>query len=392
MPDGNDGVVVRGIPSIDDVAAADWDACAGPDNPFCSHAFLAAMENSGSADAASGWSPRHLLVERPEGGLLACAPLYVKSHSYGEYVFDWGWADAWHRAGGRYYPKLQCAIPFTPVPGSRLLVHPAWRGHGIEGVLADAMTGLVERAKLSSAHVTFSTEAEAKGLAGRGWLLRMGEQYHWPNQGYRDFTDFLDALSSRKRKSIRKERERAAGLGVTIHTLTGSDLKPVHWDAFHRFYLDTIEKKWSNAYLTRDFFERLGANMADRVVLIMAEQQGRWVAGALNLLGTDTLYGRNWGADGDFRYLHFEMCYYRAIDFAIARGLKRVEAGAQGEHKISRGYLPVPTWSAHWIAHPAFRRAVADFLDQERPRIAESIRELSDGGPYRQGDSLAINE
>jgi predicted N-acyltransferase len=248
------------------------------------------------------------------------------------------------------------------------------------------MVSLVEQAGLSSAHITFPTQAEAEALVPRGWLLRMGEQYHWTNDGYGSFDDFLAALSSRKRKSIRKERARAAELGVAIHTLTGDALKPVHWEAFYRFYLDTVEKKWSNAYLTRDFFARLGASMADKVVLIMAEQNGRWVAGALNLLGGDTLYGRNWGAEGEFRYLHFEMCYYRAIDFAIAHGLTRVEAGAQGEHKVSRGYMPVATWSAHWIADPSFRRAVARFLEDERHQVAESIRELSEAGPYRCSD------
>ncbi len=386
MPDGRNGVTIRSVRGIGDIAAAEWDACAGNDNPFCTHAFLSAMEDSGSAAPDSGWAPRHLVAERTGGGLLACAPLYVKSHSYGEYVFDWGWADAWTKAGGRYYPKLQCAVPFTPVTGPRLLVHPAWRHHGLEEALADAMVNLVDQAGLSSAHVTFPTRAEAEALAARGWLLRMGEQYHWTNDGYGSFDDFLGALSSRKRKSIRKERIRAAELGVGIHTLTGDALKPVHWDAFFRFYLDTVEKKWANAYLTQDFFARLGASMADKAVLIMAEQDGRWVAGALNLLGGDTLYGRNWGSEGEFRYLHFEMCYYRAIDFAIARGLRRVEAGAQGEHKVSRGYMPVPTWSAHWIADPAFRRAVARFLEEERPRVAASIEELTEAGPFRSDD------
>jgi hypothetical protein len=386
MPDGRDGVTIRAIRGIGAIPAAAWNLCAGDDNPFCAHAFLSAMEDSGSATPASGWAPRHLLAESPEGHLLAAAPLYVKSHSYGEYVFDWSWAEAWNKAGGRYYPKLQCAIPFTPATGRRFLIHPDHRHQGLEDALGDAMVRLVDQAGLSSAHVTFSTQDEAEALAQRGWLLRMGEQYHWTNDGYGSFEDFLAALSSRKRKSIRKERERAAELNVRIHTLSGADLKPAHWDAFHRFYLDTVDKKWANAYLTRDFFARLGETMADKVVLIMAEQDGRWVAGALNLLGKDTLYGRNWGADGEFRYLHFEMCYYRAIDFAIARGLNRVEAGAQGEHKISRGYMPAATWSAHWIADPSFRRAVARFLDDERIRVAENIRALAEAGPYRRID------
>ena len=384
MPDGSDGLTVRSIRTIDSVSAEAWDICAGVDNPFCTHAFLSAMEDSGSAVPASGWTPHHLLIESLGGRLLACAPIYIKSHSYGEYVFDWSWAEAWNNAGHRYYPKLQCAIPFTPVTGQRLLIHPDWRQRGLEEALADAMVRLVDQAGLSSAHITFPTQTEADALANKGWLLRMGEQYHWTNDGYGSFDDFLSALSSRKRKSIRKERERAAGLGVQIHTLTGNALTAAHWNAFHGFYLDTVEKKWANAYLTKDFFKRLGASMADRIVLIMAEQEGRWVAGALNLLGNDTLYGRNWGSTGQFRHLHFEMCYYRAIDFAIAHGLKRVEAGAQGEHKVSRGYMPTATWSVHWIADPSFRRAVARFLDEERRSVTESIRELSDAGPYRQ--------
>ncbi|HLN23488.1 MAG TPA: GNAT family N-acetyltransferase [Patescibacteria group bacterium] len=385
MPDGTKAITIRPVSGIDHVAAAEWDACAGPDNPFLSHAFLSALEQSGSAAAKSGWAPRHLLAEDADGHVMACAPLYVKSHSFGEYVFDWSWAEAWQRAGHDYYPKLQCAVPFTPVAGPRLLVRPQMQGLGLDLGLAAAMVQMTQAAGLSSAHMTFSTEAEARALAAQGWLLRMGEQYHWRNDGYACFDDFLAALSSRKRKTIRKERERANGLGVDILTLTGADIKARHWDAFHRFYLDTVEKKWAHAYLTRDFFARLGEAMADRVVLIMAEQDGRLVAGALNLRGGDTLYGRNWGAEGEFKYLHFEMCYYRAIDFAIEHGLARVEAGAQGEHKVSRGYLPVPTWSAHWIREAPLRAAVAGFLEREREAVAENIRELAEAGPFRDG-------
>jgi hypothetical protein len=383
MPDGREGLTIRSIDRIRNVAADSWDSCAAGSNPFCCHAFLLALEESGSASPENGWAPHHLLVEDPAGRLLACTPLYAKSHSYGEYVFDWSWADAWRRAGHRYYPKLQCAVPFTPVGGPRLLARPDMRGRGLEEALADTMVDLAERAKLSSAHITFLTETEAKALAQRGWLLRMGEQYHWHNQGYASFDEFLGALSSRKRKTIRKEREQAAASGIAIHALTGDDLKATHWDAFFRFYLNTSDRKWGSPYLNRDFFARLDALMGDRVVLFLAEQDGRWVAGALNLLGDDCLYGRNWGAAGDFPFLHFEMCYYRAIDFAIERGLERVEAGAQGEHKINRGYLPVPTWSVHWIREAALRRAVARFLDEERPMIAESIRQLGEAGPYR---------
>ena len=384
MPDGRNGLTIHTIRSITDVPAPSWDACAGLDNPFCTHAFLSAMEESGSAAPDSGWTPLHLLVENAQGRLLACAPLYVKTHSYGEYVFDWSWANAWQKAGGRYYPKLQCAIPFTPVTGVRLLIHPDHRSAGLEDMLADTMVALARKAGLSSVHVTFATRTEAERLAGRGWLLRIGEQYHWSNQDYGDFDDFLAALSSRKRKTIRKERERANQPGIRIHTLTGPAIEDRHWDAFYRFYLNTVEKKWGNAYLTRDFFGRLGHDMADRVVLFMAEENGRFVAGALNLLGRDTLYGRNWGSEGDYRFLHFEMCYYRAIDFAIAQGLAKVEAGAQGEHKISRGYLPVETWSAHWIADPSLRHAVAVFLEDERRHMAAAIEALADSGPYRR--------
>ena len=373
--------------SIDGIGKADpaaWDACAGTDNPFLLHGFLAAMEESGSASARSGWQPSHLLVENAAGELLAAAPLYVKSHSYGEYVFDWGWAEAWHNAGRQYYPKLQSAVPFTPATGRRLLVRPDQDRAAMTALLGDAMAGIADRNELSSAHITFLTGEEAQALEARGWMLRIGEQYHWHNQGYRTFDDFLAALSSRKRKAIRKEREKANSLGAEIHCLSGSDLKPEHWDAFYRFYLDTTDKKWGQAYLTRGFFDRLTGPLSQRIMLVMARQDGEWVAGALNFIGTDILYGRNWGALGDFRFLHFEMCYYRAIDFAIERGLAKVEAGAQGEHKISRGYLPVPTYSAHWIREAPLRNAVANFLDRERVAMLRQIELQAEEGPYRQ--------
>ena len=376
-------VELRSVDTIAKVDPAAWDACAGAGNPFLLHGFLSAMEESGSASARSGWRPAHLLVEDQAGRLMAAAPLYVKSHSYGEYVFDWGWAEAWHNAGGRYYPKLQCSVPFTPATGRRLLVHPGEDEAMLGALLGDAMAGIADTNKLSSAHVTFLTEGEARLLEGRGWMMRIGEQYHWHNQGYGSFDDFLAALSSRKRKAIRKERERANALGATIRCLSGDDLKPAHWDAFYRFYLDTVEKKWGQAYLTRDFFDRLTGALAERVMLVMAEKDGDWVAGALNFIGADTLYGRNWGSAGEFRFLHFEMCYYRAIDFAIERGLAKVEAGAQGEHKISRGYLPVPTYSAHWIREKSFRAAVGDFLDRERVAMLRQIALQAEEGPYK---------
>lgn len=377
-------VNLRSVEGIAKVDPAAWDACAGPDNPFLLHGFLSAMEESGSASPKSGWRPAHLLVESDEGELLAAAPLYVKSHSYGEYVFDWGWAEAWHNAGRDYYPKLQSAVPFTPVTGRRLLIKPGQDEAALSKVLGDAMIGIGQRNELSSAHITFPTEEEARLLANHGWMLRIGEQYHWHNHDYRSFDDFLAALSSRKRKAIRKERERANQLGLKIHCLTGDDLKPEHWDAFFRFYLDTSDRKWGQAYLTRDFFDRLTGPLAQRIMLVLAEQDGQWVAGALNFIGGDTLFGRNWGSLGDFRFLHFEMCYYRAIDFAIEHGLAKVEAGAQGEHKISRGYLPVPTYSVHWIREKPLRDAVSGFLDRERIAMLRQIELQAEEGPYRQ--------
>jgi predicted N-acyltransferase len=379
-------IKIRTIDSIDAIQPEQWDLCAGNESPFCLHAFLRTMERSGSATGRSGWQALHLLAESADGTVVGCAPNYVKSHSFGEYVFDWGWSEAWQRSGRAYYPKLQCAIPFTPATGPRLMVHPDWRGQGVERALAKALVRILDQAEMSGAHITFLTVDEADQLTDAGWLLRTGVQYHWTNDGYRSFDDFLAALSSRKRKAIRKERERAHELGVTIHTLTGADIGPEHWAAFYGFYIDTIEKKWAHAYLTPEFFTLLGEAMPERVVLFMAEQNGQWVAGALNFLGRDTLYGRNWGAAGDFRYLHFEMCYYRAIDYAIAHGLTRVEAGAQGEHKISRGYLPSPTYSVHWIRELHFRMAIADFLERERDMMAVSMLDLMAESPFRRGE------
>lgn len=384
MPDGSEGLVLRQVGGIARVTADDWDACAGAGNPFVSHAFLRILEESGSVASRTGWTPCHLAVEDGEGRVLGVAPLYAKTHSFGEYVFDWGWADAWHRAGGRYYPKLQCAVPFTPVPGPRLLARPGARATAVAALLGHGMVHLAAEAQWSSAHVTFCTREEAELLARQGWLLRIGEQYHWSNPGYASFDDFLATLSSRKRKAIRKERERANAQGLSIRTLCGSEILPRHWDAFHRFYLDTVARKSAEAYLTREFFHRLGAELGDKVVLIVAEDGGRTVAGALNLVGDDALYGRNWGAEVDAPFLHFEMCYYRALDFAIDRRLARVEAGAQGEHKISRGYLPTPTYSAHWIREAPLRDAVAGFLERERLLVAEDIAFGQHLGPYRR--------
>ena len=377
MADGGDGVTVKVVPEIADIPAAEWDACAGDDNPFLSHAFLEALEASGSATAETGWLPQHLALEDENGRLVGAVPLYLKTHSYGEYVFDWGWASAYEQAGGRYYPKLQCAVPFTPVTGPRLLLRPD-AGPKAADTLVAAMIELARRHKVSSLHVTFPTEPEWTRLGKAGFLQRVGQQFHWQNDGYRRFDDFLEALNSRKRKQIRRERRDALGDGIEIETLTGSAIKREHWDAFYRFYRSTSDRKWGEAYLTRAFFDLLGGCMAERIALVMARKSGRYVAGALNLIGRDTLYGRNWGCLGDFPFLHFEACYYRAIDFAIERGLARVEAGAQGQHKIQRGYLPVATYSAHWIRDPGFARAVEDFLARERRALTNEMEMLEE--------------
>ena len=383
MPDGREPVSVKIVGSIFDIDAGEWDACAGSGDPFVSHAFLGALEASGSAAPESGWLAQHLAIEDETGRLLACAPLYLKDHSYGEYVFDWGWADAYQRAGGSYYPKLQSAVPFVPATGKRLLLRPDAPA-SLANALASGMMQLAARLGVSSVHVTFPTEDEWQGLGKAGYLLRLGRQFHWENRGYKTFDDFLATLTSRKRKAIRKERRTVAESGVAVKALNGDTIEEHHWDAFYRFYLNTTDRKWGPSYLNRAFFSHLHETLRDWVVLVMAEASGIPVGGALNLLGADTLYGRNWGCSEDYKFLHFEACYYRAIDFAIERGLKWVEAGAQGPHKIQRGYLPRPTYSAHWIADPGFKNAVARFLDEERREIAEEMRLYAAQSPYRQ--------
>lgn len=372
-----------GIGGIDSAA---WDECAGAGNPFVSHAFLAALEQSGSAGPRTGWLPRHATLHDEAGTLLACAPMYAKGNSHGEYVFDHAWANALEQAGGKYYPKLQVAVPFSPVPGPRLLVRGA--DASLTRTLGGALAEACEALKLSSIHATFCTRAEWELLGELGWLQRIGVQFHWSNAGYRDFDDFLAALSSRKRKAIRKERA-AAREGLELRALTGAAITERHWDAFHRFYLNTVDKRWGQAYLTRKFWPLLGEKLSDRVVLMVAERAGQVVAAALNLRGTEALFGRNWGCSIDQPYLHFELCYYMAIDFAIAHSIARVEAGAQGEHKISRGYLPVATYSAHHISHPRLRAAVADFLARERPAIRGHIAALAEASPFRSGNAQA---
>jgi hypothetical protein len=382
MNDSEGAVTVRVHASIAEIPAAAWDACAGDVNPSVAHVFLNALEESGSATARTGWTPQHLSIAGPDGTILGVVPLYAKTHSYGEYVFDYGWADAYERAGGRYYPKLLNAVPFTPVPGPRLLLHPAAPAETRTHLIA-AMVELANRRRISSVHVNFPEPGDAEALTEAGFLQRIGQQFHWSNEGYQTFDDFLAALNSRKRKAVKKERREALAPGLDIEVLTGADLAPRHWDAFYRFYLATSDRKWGSAYLNRKFFALIGERMPEKIVLVMARRDGKYVAGALNLLGKDTIYGRNWGGYGDYKFLHFECCYYQAIEFAIARGLKRVEAGAQGPHKIQRGYLPVPTYSAHWLPDPGFRRAVAQFLARERDMVERKIDALGEYSPFR---------
>lgn len=407
---------IRIAQSLAEVPAAAWDACAGGNdnasageaiapavklthedslsaklstreqvgNPFISHDFLSSLEASFSVGPRTGWQPRHLLAESANGTLLGAAPCYVKSHSHGEYVFDQGWAEAFERAGGDYYPKLQVAVPFTPVTGPRLLARPGPLAQAVRGALADALVEITTASELSSAHVTFLTEPEWRALGERGFLQRNDQQFHWENAGYASFDDFLGRLASRKRKTIRRERKQALEPGIEVAWLTGSELTEAVWDAFFAFYMDTGSRKWGRPYLTREFFSIVGEKMRDRILLVMARRAGRWIAGAINFLGVDTVYGRNWGAIEHHPFLHFELCYYQAIEYAITHRLARVEAGAQGEHKLARGYLPHTTYSAHFIANPALRRAVAEYLARERAYVRAAGEELAAAAPFRK--------
>ncbi|MGP9811144.1 GNAT family N-acetyltransferase [Rhodopseudomonas sp. NSM] len=401
-------IVLEAVPSVDAIAAADWDACAraavAPDasstglsgsscttsrtayNPFLSHAFFAALETSKSASARTGWGPRHL-VAKQEGRVVGVVPCYLKSHSQGEYVFDRGWADAYERAGGSYYPKLQVSVPFTPATGPRLLIRDGGDTGQVAAALAGGLVALCGLSKASSAHVTFARESEWRFLAAQGFLQRTDQQFHWHNAGYKTFDDFLATLASRHRKAIKRERRDALANGISLHCLTGRDITEDAWDAFFEFYIETGSRKWGRPYLTRAFYSLIGESMAEDVLLVMAKRGGRWIAGAINFIGGDTLFGRHWGAIEHHPFLHFEVCYYQAIDFAITRGLATVEAGAQGEHKIARGYLPQTTYSAHYIADPALRRAIADYLKRERMVVDEMGRELTEAGPFRKSDA-----
>jgi len=387
MPDGREPIAIKVLENIDAIAPSEWDACAGTSNPFVSHTFLRALEESGSVGKESGWLPQHLIIEDETGHLLGAVPMYLKSHSQGEYVFDWGWADAYERAGGRYYPKLQAAVPFSPVTGPRLLVRPGDMSDTIRSALTSGLIEVAKQYGVSSVHVTFAQEPDADLLESAGFLIRHGHQFHWHNDGYATFDDFLSNLSSRKRKNIRKERLKVEEAGIHIETLNGADIKPRHWDEFHQFYVNTYDRKWGYPYLTRDFFALLGEEMADRVALVRADIDDMAIAGALNMVGDDALYGRNWGSAGRYRFLHFEACYYRAIDFAIERGLSTVEAGTQGPHKIQRGYLPQRTYSAHWIRDEGFRDAVADYLEREKRAEAGEVFALDDMSPFRRTEN-----
>lgn len=385
MPDGEASLVVEVCPSLDQVDRDAWDACAGPENPFVSHDFLSSLEESRSVRAETGWLPQHLLLRDGTGALIGAMPLYLKGHSQGEYIFDHSWAHAYENAGGDYYPKLLSAVPFTPVPGPRLLTAAAPDPAAAAHYLIGAMAQLTERHGVSSLHVNFLEPEQAGMLESAGFLMRHGHQFHWHNRGYRSFDDFLDRLASRKRKAIRKERRKIAEAGLRCRALRGDAITPDLWDAFYAFYVDTYQRKWGGPYLTRQFFDLMHERMRDRVVLMLAfDPNGRPIAGALNLVGSEAIFGRNWGCLEDYKFLHFELCYYMAIDYAIEHGLQRVEAGTQGEHKIQRGYLPVPTYSAHLIPDPNFRDAVARFLERERDHEADLRGYLNEVGPYRK--------
>ncbi|MDV7338571.1 GNAT family N-acetyltransferase [Terasakiella sp. A23] len=370
------------LEKISDISPADWNSCVGADEPFARHEFLSALEDSNCTTPKAGWMAQHIVLRNDEGKILGCSPVYLKGHSYGEYVFDWSWADAYERAGGRYYPKLQCAIPFTPVSSHRLLMHPDANKDN-KAALLEGMINHAKALQISSLHITFSTEDEWHLAKNQGMMGRTGHQYHWENRGYETFDDFLATLSSRKRKSIKKERKSVAESGIEIKALSGDELEEHHWDAFYAFYLDTTGRKWGHPYLNREFFGLLGQRLADQVVLIVAMKDERIVAGALNLKGNKTIYGRNWGCLEDYRFLHFEACYYQAIDYAITHKLARVEAGAQGQHKIQRGYLPVKTYSSHWVRDPGFADAVEKFLDHDQKVNDAEMTELAKFSPYK---------
>ena len=388
MPDGSGPIIIKIVSKIDEIDCVDWDACARintPEgNPTVSHALLHALEESRSVHRDSGWQPQHLVVEDSNGLIVGVVPMYLKNHSMGEYIFDYGWADAYERAGRQYYPKLQVSVPFTPVTGPRLLVRP---GQNVDTIRSTLVAGMIEwtnRNHLSSLHITFPTEEDVEYLKERDFLIRHNHQYHWFNQDYETFDEFLGSLNSRKRKMIRRERRKVSERGITMACLTGDSLTSEIWDTFYRFYTDTYDRKWGYPYLTREFFEIISHTMPDQVMLVIATISGNPVAGALNIKGANSLFGRNWGCLQDYKFLHFETCYYCAIEYAINHRLNRVEAGTQGPHKLQRGYIPVQTRSAHWIPDPAFRNAVSNFLTIERNEEAREMSHLKEETPYRK--------
>ena len=386
----DDTIEITMLSSLTEVAAQDWDACACPEaadggrplDPFTTWRFLRALEESGSVGAGSGWQPRYLIAQQ-NGQVIACAPMYAKSHSQGEYIFDHNWAHAYERAGGRYYPKLQIAVPFTPATGRRFLTRPGYQQAGLAALVQGAVE-LTSNNSLSSLHITFCTEAEAAAGQSLGLMTRMTQQYHWVNAGYADFDGFLASLSSRKRKTLRKEREKAQAFGGQIVALSGDQIEAWHWDWFWRFYQDTGARKWGTPYLTRRFFDMAHDRLRGDMLLVLAMRDGAPVAGALNFIGRDTLYGRYWGCLEALPCLHFALCYYQAMDYAIAQGMARVEAGAQGEHKLARGYLPVPIHSLHWMREPRFAEAVGNYLAAEKRAVAQDIEVLTAYGPFRR--------
>ena len=387
---------IRAVGSISEVGAEAWNRCANPArdrpachiayDPFLSFAFLDALEKSGSAVPATGWAPYHLILEEEDGaGVLGAVPMYLKNHSSGEYVFDHSWAEALQRAGGDYYPKLQISVPFTPATGRRLLTGSGPDTAVLENYLLSGVMQVAEKMQVSSVHITFAERDQRERMGESGFLQRTHKQFHWQNQEYRTFDEFLAALSSKKRKNIRRERREALTNDITVEALTGDEIMEHHWDAFYRFYVDTGNRKWGTPYLTRQFFSIIGETMPADILLIMSKRDGRYIAGAINFIGSECLFGRNWGCIEDHPFLHFEVCYYRAIEFAIERGLARVEAGAQGQHKLARGYLPVHTYSAHWIVNASFRRAVSSFLEEERGYVQEEIDYIEGHSPFRSG-------
>ncbi len=382
MPDSGESVSAKVLSSLNEVSDADWDACAGPENPFVSHTFLKTLEDSSSVCAETGWLPQHVVIEDASGRIIGASPCYLKNHSHGEYVFDWGWADAFQSAGGQYYPKLQVSVPFSPVTGPRLLVRKGEDKKRTRQLLTASLLELANRHSVSSLHITFTLEDEWNDLGEMGLLQRQGQQFHWRNKNFRTFDEFLASLNSRKRKMIRKERE-AANSSVKIEVLTGDTLTERHMQEFYGFYLNTVDRKWAHAYLNHEFFQLLRERMPNNIVLVMAHDTNDYVAGALNLRGPTTLWGRNWGCTEHFKMLYFEACFYRGIEFAIQNNLSKVEAGAQGPHKISRGYLPSETYSSHWIRDENFRRAVADFVGRERLGVKQEMATLSKLSPFK---------